>query len=382
MRESVTQRSRVVFVINSIGTGGAERALDKILRSPRASSHEIHLVLLDREPEARTMPDVAERHCLEAKGSLLRSIIRLDRLVGQLKPDLLVSLLVRANAAAAVAGPRHGVPTIVCERMHLSSHLAGRYSGARLALLRSLPRLLYPRVDRVLAVSDGVRDDLRQAFGLSEQLVETIPNGYDIAAIEAAGARSPTIALPPEYIVAVGRLVEAKRFDLLIDAYAAADPPLPLLILGTGPEAARLEAQAERLSLGGRVRLHGFVDDPFPIVARARFLVSASRNEGFPNAIAEAMALGRAIVSTDCPSGPAELLGASAGAPGEVVEAPYGLIVPDGDALALERAIRRMLDPSVRERLGAAARERIEAFRIEAINARYWALFESLLNGP
>src|SRR5690606_31999605 len=95
--------------------------------------------------------------------------------------------------------------------------------------------------------------------------------------------------------------------------------------------------------------------------------------------IAEAMALGRPVAVTDCPSGPAELLGARAGEAGTVVEAPYGLIVPDGDRTALAGAIVRLLDPDLRLRLGRAARHRMESFRAEAIAERYWAVFDRLL---
>ncbi|MEH3106970.1 MAG: glycosyltransferase [Sphingomonas fennica] len=371
-------RKRIVFVINSILTGGAEGALATILRA--AGDRDVHLVTLDAGPDRRRMPAVP-RHCLGAGGSLAASIRLLDGLLATLKPDLVVSFLVRANIATAIAGPRHARANVLCERMHLGSHLAGRYRGLKLRLLRALPRLLYPRADRVLAVSEGVRDDLVAGFGLPPRLVATIPNGYDLAAIAAAGLRPPAVALPPAFIVAVGRLVAAKGFALLIDAYRAADPALPLLILGEGPLHADLQARIDAAGLTHHIRLLGHLDDPFPVVARAAFLVSASHNEGFPNAIAEAMALARPIVATDCPSGPAELLGAPAAAAGEVVEAPHGLIVPDGDTAALAAALRRMEAPAIRQRLGAAARARLDDFGAEAVAGRYWRLFDALAAG-
>ncbi|HEU0066389.1 MAG TPA: glycosyltransferase [Sphingomonas sp.] len=371
----------IVFVINSIGSGGAERALDTILRAAgdRQSRYEMHLVLLDREPEMRVLPALDGRHCLDTGGSLWRSVVALDRLLARLKPDLVVSLLVRANLATAIAGRRHAGATVLCERMHLGSHLAGRYRGVAHAVLRLLPRLLYPRADRVLAVSEGVRDDLIEGFGLDHALVAAIPNGYDLDAIAAAGARPASIDLPDRYAVAVGRLVAAKGFALLVEAWRMAQPAPMLLILGEGPERAALAARIAAAGLSEHIRLLGFLGDPFPIVARAQFLVSASHNEGFPNGIAEAMALSRPIVATDCPSGPAELLGAASGAAGEVVVAPHGLIVPDGDAVALAAAVRMMADAATRERLADAARARMDDFTVAAIAGRYWAMFDALL---
>jgi glycosyltransferase involved in cell wall biosynthesis len=386
-RTHVTDRStplpRIIFIINSIGSGGAERALGRILSAAgnRHEHYEMHLVLLDREPEMRKLPALAGRHCLDARGRLWRSTIRLRALLTRLQPKLVVSLLIRANMATAAVAPGLGARTILCERMHLSSHLAGRYRGIALAGLRALVRYLYPRANHVLAVSEGVRHDLIDTAGLAPDRVTTINNPYDLERIAAEGSQAPEIALPPAFMVAVGRLVTAKGFALLIDAYADADPALPLLILGEGPDRIRFEAQVAAAGLGERIRFPGFLANPFAVMARATFLVSASHNEGFPNALAEAMALGVPVIATDCPSGPADLLGAGAGAAGYVTEAPYGLIVGDGDRPGLATAIRKMMDDAdLRTRLGAAGLLRIEDFRIERIAADYWAVFDAFMN--
>lgn len=375
------RRPRILFVINSIGSGGAERALDRILRSSgdRLARYDVELALLDREPEIRTLPPLAARHCLDARGSLAKSVVRLVALLRRRRPDLVVSLLVRSNLSAAIAGPMLGIPTVLCERMHLSSHLRGRHRGLRLRTLLLLPRLLYRRAAAVLAVSRGVGDDLIARFGTPLARLLVIPNPYDIDAIVADGIAEPEIPLPPAFIVGVGRLVAAKGFDDLIRAYALARLGMPLLILGEGPERERLEQQIAAADLAGRVVLAGYLANPFAVVSRAAFLVSASHNEGFPNAIAEAMVLGRPVLATDCPSGPAELLGASAGPVGGVVEAPYGLVVADGDVQALAAGIARLGDGTERMRLGAAARQRMEAYRSEDVAARYWAVFDRYL---
>jgi glycosyltransferase involved in cell wall biosynthesis len=371
----------MMVVINSIGGGGAERALGRILAAggDRLRRCDVELVLLDNEPEMRAMPPLAARHCLHAQGSLLRSTVRLARLVRRRRPDLLVSLLVRSNMAAAVAGPMAGVPTILCERMHLSSHLEGRYRGSKLRLLRLLPRLLYGRAERVFAVSGGVADDLTVRFGVPRRRLLVIPNPYDIDAIIAAGRADPEIALPPKFAVAVGRLVAAKGFADLIRAHALARPDLPLLILGEGPERPSLERQAAAAELAGRVLFPGYLANPFAVVGRADYLVSASHNEGFPNAIAEAMVLGRPVLATDCPSGPAELLGARAGERGSVRQAPFGLIVRDGDVTALAAGMEQLRDAGLRAELGEAAMRRMEAFRAETVAERYWAEFNRYL---
>lgn len=377
-----SRRPRIVFVINSIGSGGAERALDTILRAggERLERYELHLVLLDREPEMRAMPALDGHHCLDAGGELFKSVTRLRSLLHHMQPDLVVGFLVRANVAVAFSGG--GWRRILCERMHMRSHLAGRYRGWRRRLIHRLLGMAYARADTVLGVSQGVSDDLIATFGAPSARVKTINNPYDLDRIAADAAEAPSIALPPEYLLAVGRLVAAKGFAELIAAYTLASPPIPLVILGEGPERAALEARIAAAGLAGRVLMPGFLADPFAVMGRARALVSASHNEGFPNAIAEAMALGLPVLATDCPSGPADLLGAAAGTPGTVTEARAGLVVPMGDVAALARGIAMLDDEDQRMRLGAAARTRMEDFRVEWIAQQYWTVFDRLAARP
>jgi glycosyltransferase involved in cell wall biosynthesis len=369
-------RRRIVFVINSIGSGGAERALDTILRAgrDRLSRYEAHLVLLDDEPEMRDMIALDSRHCLDARGGLIASVVRLRRLLHRLQPDLVVAFLPRANLATALSGGSWR--RILCERMHMSSHLAGRYRGWRLTTLRRLMQAAYARATLVLGVSQGVSDDLIATFAAPEGRVLTINNPYDLELISAQAEKPPSIVLPPDFLVAVGRLVAAKGFADLIRAYALAGPALPLLILGEGPDRATLAAQIQDSGLCKRILMPGFLDDPWSVVGRARALLSASYNEGFPNAIAEALTLGRPVLVTDCPSGPAELLGANAGTPDTVVEAPAGLIVPTGDIAALARGMAMLDDAALRARLSKAGMERMRNFKAERIARQYWQVFD------
>lgn len=374
-------KQRIVFVINSVGRGGAERVLDIILgaRPDWARQAEIHLVLLDDETAMRAMSPPDFTHVLDGRGSLLRSIAQLHTLLDRLQPDLVVSFLIRSNLAAACWRWRGGkAPVIACERMHASSHLAGRYSPPVVLALRTALTLGYRRVDRVLAVSNGVADDLHRQFGVPHDRLGVIPNPYDCKAITAAAQDVPEIDLPPAYMVAVGRMVAAKNFAGLIDAFAAAKPSLDLVILGEGPERAALERLVAMRGLSERVYMPGHLRNPLPVVARSRFLISASRNEGFPNAIAEGMALGLPILSTDCPSGPAELLGGCATEAGKPVRGAAGLLTRLDDIPALAKGMTMLdADPELQSQLGKDARRRIEDFPQSEIVLRYWDVFRS-----
>jgi glycosyltransferase involved in cell wall biosynthesis len=238
-------------------------------------------------------------------------------------------------------------------------------------------RLAYVRATLVLGVSKGVSDDLIANFGSTSDRTLTINNPYNIDEIVSDGRKPPSIALPGDFIVAVGRLVAAKGFSDLIAAYADGPREVPLLILGDGPERAALEAQVAREKLSGTVIMPGFVRDPFAVMSRARALVSASYNEGFPNAIAEAMALGVPVLATDCPSGPAELLQGAAGMAGSASEGKCGLLVRPGDVAGLMNGIAMLCDPVTRARLAEAGRRRIEGFRVERIAEEYWRVFDA-----
>lgn len=371
-------KPRILFVINSLHTGGAERVLARLLDfgSQRATTLEPHVALLDDQPQMRALPAGVPIHILDGRGQFLRSLWQLRRLARDLRPALAVSLLVRANTVTALA--MRGLPgkALLCERMHLTSHLSGRYTGIKLAGARLLPRLTYRLADGMLAVSQGVRADLIARHGLAPDKVRTIHNPYDIDAINREGAEIPAIPLPPRFLLGVGRLVAAKNFAMLIDAYAAAQPAQPLVILGEGEEREQLERQVARLGLAGRVVLPGFVANPYSVMARAQWLLSASRNEGFPNVVAEAMALGCPVAITDCPSGPADLLGGPATMTGGVTHAPFGLIMPTDDKAAMVAAIGLTGDAALRAHYAARGKERLQDFRAEIIAAAYWDIFE------
>ena len=373
-------KRRAVFVINSLGPGGAERVMNNVLQMTPQEDWECHLVLLDKEKEHRTPPDFVHVHRLDCRMGLVPSIRQLRRKLKELGPDLIVSFLVRANVAAVVAARGLGAPVIISERSQLSTHLAERHSGLKHWAAAVLPRLIYRHADHVIAVSKGVRSDLIRNFNVPAKRVEAIPNPFDLDRIVSDGRQPPEFPLPPRFMVGVGRLTAAKGPQDLIEAYALAKPDVPLCLLGDGPDRPQLEARIAELGMSRRIRLLGYARNPFAIVSRAELFVSGSHCEGFPNAMAEAMALGLPVIATDCPSGPAEILEdvETTGAI-SVHEAKYGLLVPVRQPHILAEAMLRMADPERRRHYACLARERMADFGREAIAARYWKTFTEVL---
>lgn len=360
-------------MINSLEGGGAERVLTILLRqfAQYMGQYAIHLALLDAAERSFALPEFVETHELNSGGSLVGGTRALLALMKRLEPEATVSFLTRANCAAVIASRLSGRRCLISERVNTTSHLGNDLRGR---VQRLSVRALYPYAHRVLCVSHGVRDDLVRGYGVKPDRATVIPNPYELDDLAARAAEPPEIALPERYIVGVGRMTQNKNFALLIRAYARANPDASLVLLGEGPERARLEALARDLGVGDRVVAPGFASNPFSIVARAAFFVSASNAEGFPNAQAEALALGCPVIATDCPSGPAELLSGSAVHPrAGVIEAEYGMLTPVGDEAALAEAMQKM---AIAERLAYYAKagpKRAAQFSAPEIAARYWA---------
>ena len=370
---------RILFLINSLAGGGAERVMIALLDGSRDrfADTPFSLALLDDDPDAYAPAPWLPVHRLATGGSLLRGVKQVRALVRRERPDLIVSFLTRANVIAATVGWLESIPTIISERVNTSAHLAGR----RAAISRLLVRLSYRRAHRVIAVSQGVGDDLVANFGVSRDRVRAIPNPVDVAAIARIGAAPMPLEVGAPFFVAVGRLAETKNMMLLVQAYAEAAIGAHLVILGEGPERARLQAEIERLGVADRVMLAGFAANPFAVVGRARGYVSASNGEGFPNALVEAMALARPVLVTNCASGPSEILAdrrlEDVGGP---LDTPYGRLVPTNDRAALAQGLRWLdgQDDAGLLGMGAAGTKRAEEFGVDTAVRRYWQVFDEV----
>jgi len=365
-----------LFVINSLAGGGAERVMTTLLArsQDRAADGRLHLALLDREPAAYTPPDFVTVHQLDARGSQLRSILQLLSLVRTLRPRLMLSFLTRANVAAVAVGRLTGVRCVISERVDTASH----FSTTRLKAVKLLAvRTAYGLAERIIAVSAGVADSLVENFGIARDKIAVIENPVDVEAIRAKGAEAASIPLDPPFVVGVGRLVPNKNFRLLIEAFAASGVPGQLVILGEGPERPALTQLIADLGLTGRVSLPGFAANPFAVVSRAAIFVLPSNAEGFPNGLLEGMSLGVPVISTNCASGPSEVL---AEQPRRLLEdkiaATYGVLTPVDRVDAMASALQLLQDPELRRRYGVLAEQRARMYTPEMATSRYWAVLE------
>jgi len=282
---------------------------------------------------------------------LVRTLLRVRRgvLVGT-RPGL--------NLLAARLG-RRGLATVGQEHMNLPTHRAP---------VRAAIATTYGRLDRVVTLTAGDRDAYAAMLGGATR-VTSIPN----AVPELPG---PPADLGARTIIAVGRLSPQKNFELLIRAFAqiAADhPDWTLRICGSGAEGGKLRKLVRSLGLRGRVELPGAISNVGEALSQASIFAMSSRFEGFPMVLIEAMSKGLPIVSTDCETGPREVVD-----PGRT-----GLLVPTGDATALAAGLRTLMDDeALRRRMGAQAGADAEAYSLTAIGPRWDELLGDLGRPP
>ena len=357
---------KFAFIVTNLAGGGAEKALLTLGSQLAGRNHEVHMVLLEHHVD-HPPPAEIRLHALTRRGRRLLkgalgkliAVLRLGRLISTLAQqrafDLIVSTLPFADEVAVRAGlPRHWcriANTLSAEIARLRERDPGK---ARRRLRRY--RRLYGR-GPLIAVSDGVAKDLRHGLGLDRPRIERIYNPFDFAAMHALAAEAAPDRPAVPYLIHVGRFTGQKRHDLLLDAFARLDIPHPLVLLAEREPA--LADLIRRRGLDGRVIVAGFKTNPYPWIAGAELLVLCSDHEGLPNVIIEALALDTPVVSTDCPSGPREILG----------EACPGCLVPVNDAAALAEAIARALaDPPQLSRVD------LSAYAADTVAAAYEAL--------
>ena len=370
----------IVFVINSLAGGGAEGALVNLITAMETKLRDFttHLVLLDLEDERYSAPSFVQKHVLDANFSLVKSIYLLTGLLRELSPLVTISFLNRANCANVIASRLLKFPCIISERIHTSSHLG---NGAVAAVNKAIVRFTYRLASQVVAVSNGTRDDLITNYGVPSDNIRVIYNPIDVDRITKKAAEAPAVSLAEPYILGVGRLAPNKNFHLLIHAYRAANIAEKLVILGEGDQRASLEQLIDRLELAGRVLLPGYVPNPYPLMRAARLFVCSSNAEGFPNALVEAMALGCPVVSTDCDSGPGEILQSAPTARcTAVTKATWGVLVPTNHVSALVEAIRLGLQPETRTMYANSGRNRAGHFSVEASVDQYWSTLAPFLD--
>jgi glycosyltransferase involved in cell wall biosynthesis len=334
---------RLVIYFPSLAGGGAERLYLSL--SPHFIRAGLQVTFLVDRLEGELVKKLPAGVMLDALGvaRTLQAVPRLAFYLRRTRPDILRSALSVNSVAALWARRLAGFAGASATRVIVSEHNTVSEQMTINRNFRMIP-MLYRRfldwADDVIAVSQGVASDLSKCSGRPIDRIGIIYNGVvdeGFLGRSRSPCPHPWYGLPGVKIfVALGRLVEQKGFATLITAFSKLpkNPKTRLIILGNGILRENLLAQAAALGVADRFDLPGFIQNPLPYVAQANAFVLSSRYEGFGMALAEALACGTQVISTDCRYGPAEIL----------ENGRYGTLVPVDDADALAAAMRASLE--------------------------------------
>ncbi|WP_421273025.1 glycosyltransferase [Aeromonas taiwanensis] len=360
-------KKKVLFLMETLEGGGAEKVLVNILNHLDEAKYEITLLLLRYEGVyLSTLPHYIHVKYLlgpEPTGFLRRGIIY------SLKKRWYSLVLAKPWLANTLLAEHYdvGVAFLEGDASLLLSHLNGprkKIAWVHIDLERhqTLPRdiekVMYGKIDAVVCVSEGVKQSVLNLHPSLESKVSVIYNPVDTKYVATQGHDCIKVGHGLN-VLAIGRLLNSqKAFDLLLAAHhqnITSGMNYHLTILGEGSDRAVLEKYIHEHQLGDYTSLLGFQDNPYPYIAGCDIFVMSSRYEGYPVVLVEAMTLGKAIVSTAC-TGPKEALN----------DGEFGCLVPVDDAPALAEAIKTLLeDEECRARYASLSKHRADIFRFE-----------------
>lgn len=365
-------KKRILFTLSKLADGGAQRATLNVLRNLDRSQFELGLYIHNQggKYQEEVPEDIEVRYGDKPKYSRLRLPVLLIRLLDQAKDyDVIVGACDgRETFLAAIAG--------VLLRKPVIARVANDWSkSAQYKKKRQLwgIQLTHPLMKRIVCISHGALAGLKPLVRVRPERFTVIYNIIEIDRIrELSNQPIPDWArqiFNKPTIIAVGRLVPQKGFVYLLEAHALLRErgiDYNLLILGQGELRRELEQLCEQRNITETVFMPGFVNNPFSLMKAADLFVLSSIFEGFGNVIVEAMSCGTAVVATDCPSGPAEILD----------NGKYGLLVPPANASSLADAMQTLLTESTRrEHLAELGKERAQAFSPTRIIDQWNQLF-------
>lgn len=315
-RPANEKQRHIALLVSSLSGGGAERVMVTLANSFAQKGYQVDIVLVKKTGEYVNeiasdvnVVDLAASRTLFAFWPLVRYL-------RHRQPEALLATQAHVNSLAVWAQLIARTPTrvVVREATTISAHRDNVGESMKSILYSTIHAQSYKMAHAVVSPSEGVAQDLKKIYGLDGRKIQTIVNPLPLTSIvhqsEEIVEDSWFFAENSPVILGVGRLTPEKDFSSLIQAFARVreQQVARLVILGEGSERNNLESLVHRLGLQNDVILPGFVDNPYKYMLRSAVFVLSSRREGLPNSLLQAASLGVPIVSTDCPSGPREIL--------------------------------------------------------------------------
>src|SRR5690625_538577 len=366
-------KKKVMFFLHSLGRGGAERTMINIMNNLNHIKLEVVLFLCTNKNN-RYEKILNEKIKVNVLGidRLRFAFFKLRKVIIKEEPDLLFSTMNPNNIALLISKifSLVKIPVIIREANNRSA------SGKVTWLNKKVTRLLYNNfANKVVALSNGVKEDLINEFKIKPEKIEVIYNPVEVEKIKEMATQSikdVSILNSEKTIISVARLVEQKNYPLLLKAFKKVREKIKckLLILGTGYLEDELKELSRELGIDKYIVFLGFKDNPYKYMQKSDLFVLSSNWEGFGHVIVEAMASGTPVIATDCKSGPREIIGNS----------EFGILTPVNNVNALAKEISFLLkneqEAQVYKEKGL---ERAKKFTSNKIVKEYESLFLNLL---
>lgn len=338
----LTNKKKVSFFIPTLNAGGIEANTIRLAKGFIKDGFQVDLLVANSNGEYKERVS-NEVNIIDFKcNKIIKTLPKLIRYIKTEKPSVLISASEGANIVTSISRfflRRYSTKIIISIRTHLSTE----YSETNSKMKRFFPmisKVFYPKVDGIVTVSRGVAEDVSELLQIPLKKISVIYNPIVDDTIEALSSEKiehPFFKDSRDYpiILGAGRLTKQKDFETLLYAFKEVRKKMmcKLVIIGEGEERKRLEALIQELNISDDTDLIGFVQNPYSYMKNADLFVLSSAWEGFGNVIVEAMATGTNIVSTNCPSGPSEILEGGV----------YGELVDVGDYKNLSEGIIKVL---------------------------------------
>lgn len=314
----MTSNKKIAIFLSNLNGGGAERAMVILANEFAKLKYQVHLVLFDKKGVYLNEVDEAVEIITLNINRMRMAIPALAKYLKKEQPDALLSCLTHTNSIAILTKIffYSKIHLVISERSTISQR-SMYVNGITNTILFKLPKFLYKKANAICTVSQGAATDLAKYINLPRERITTIYNPFQLENIKKLSneeLKHPWFneeKKTKKMILAVGRLAEVKNHSLLLRAFAILKQKtaVRLLILGEGELRKDLEALTTELRLcEDDIQMPGFVQNPYPYMAKCDVFVLTSLYEGLPGVLIQAMVCGAPIVSTDCPSGPREIL--------------------------------------------------------------------------
>ncbi|MDX9960485.1 MAG: glycosyltransferase [Aliarcobacter sp.] len=381
---------KIAFLINSLTSGGAEKIVVTIIDELKKENTNIELICLEKNNFYDLPNNIKVTYLTDnsKKSSGIRKLLELPFLSLKLKEhvkenniQIIQSHLYRANYINVLSnlfGSKH--------KSQIVNHgIASRYKKKGLLgkINLFLIQNLYTKADKVITISKEMKNDLNNLFKFNNtQLV--INNPYDLRSINILKDQEITEFVfdsQKKYLITMGRLINLKRYSDVIKSLKDLNESIELILLGDGEEKENLKILTNDLNLEKRIHFIGNVQNPFKYLSKSDIFILSSETEGFPNSLIEALACGLTVISSDCISGPREILAPNTNSSilsknkFEIHE--YGILYPTGDIEELSNSILYLFE-NINFKLELEKKSIIRAndFSVERIITQYKKVLE------